>query len=292
MIARSRGDFFGGYDHKREAGTVHVANHHIAPGKKQWTWGNHDFGYAWDRSLTDADGPYVELMAGVYTDSQPDFSFLVPGETKTFSQFWYPIREIGAPDHANLDAAVRVERSDNGLLVHLQVTSARRQSTVRVHIDRKECSVWQGDLIPDVPLHHAISTNASGSMEITLEQAGTVLLRYVPDEIAPAEAPAVASEPPLPADVKTSDELFLIGLHLEQYRHPTRNPEPYWREAIGRDAGDSRANHALGRWHMRRGEFSPERYMLKISSGCWDKRNRNLPLQLDDRQVTGAKVSA
>jgi hypothetical protein len=72
MIARSRGDFFGGYDHKGEAGTVHVANHHIAPGMKHWTWGNHDFGYAWDRSLTDPDGPYVELMAGVYTDNQPD----------------------------------------------------------------------------------------------------------------------------------------------------------------------------------------------------------------------------
>lgn len=275
MIARSRGDFFGGYDHKREAGTVHVANHHIAPGKKQWTWGNHDFGYAWDRSLTDADGPYVELMAGVYTDNQPDFSFLVPGETKTFSQFWYPIREIGAPDHANLDAAVRVERSDNGLLVHLQVTSARRQSTVRVHIDRKECSVWQGDLIPDVPLHHAISTNASGSMEITLEQAGTVLLRYVPDEIVPAEPPTVATEPPSPADVKTSDELFLIGLHLEQYRHPTRNPEPYWREAIGRDAGDSRANHALGRWHMRRGEFSDAEQHLRTAIARLTERNPN-----------------
>ena len=51
-------------------------------GKKQWTWGNHPFGYAWDRNLTDEDGPYIELMAGVYTDNQPDFSFLAPGETK------------------------------------------------------------------------------------------------------------------------------------------------------------------------------------------------------------------
>jgi hypothetical protein len=29
-------------------------------------------------------------MAGVYTDNQPDFSFLQPGESKTWSQFWYP----------------------------------------------------------------------------------------------------------------------------------------------------------------------------------------------------------
>src|SRR5580658_724493 len=108
MIMNSREDFFGGYDHAADAGVLHVANHHIAPGKKQWTWGNHEFGYAWDRSLTDSDGPYIELMAGVYTDNQPDFSFLAPGETKSFSQFWYPVREIGPPQAANVDAALRV----------------------------------------------------------------------------------------------------------------------------------------------------------------------------------------
>jgi len=45
--------------------------------------------------LTDADGPYVELMAGAFTDNQPDFSFLAPYETRTFSQHWYAIRAIG-----------------------------------------------------------------------------------------------------------------------------------------------------------------------------------------------------
>jgi hypothetical protein len=102
----SREDFFGGYDYAAQAGIVHWANHHISPGKKQWTWGNQEFGYAWDRNLTDPDeggeyGPYIELMAGVYTDNQPDFSFLQPGETKTWSQFWYPIQQIG-PASANL----------------------------------------------------------------------------------------------------------------------------------------------------------------------------------------------
>ena len=90
MVTESKYDFFGGYDHARQAGLVHVANHHIAPGKKLWTWGNAEFGYAWDRNLTDEDGPYVELMAGAYTDNQPDFSWLQPYETKTFSQYWYP----------------------------------------------------------------------------------------------------------------------------------------------------------------------------------------------------------
>ena len=95
MAAGTQGDFFGGYDHSAEAASCTGPITHISPGKKQWTWGNDEFGYAWDRELTDADGPYVELMAGVYTDNQPDFSFLMPYETKTFSQYWYPIQRIG-----------------------------------------------------------------------------------------------------------------------------------------------------------------------------------------------------
>ena len=67
----------------------------LSPGKKQWTWGDAPFGHAWDAQLTDDDGPYIELMAGVYTDNQPDFSWLLPGETKVFSQYWYPIPAIG-----------------------------------------------------------------------------------------------------------------------------------------------------------------------------------------------------
>ncbi|MGH9342996.1 MAG: DUF5107 domain-containing protein, partial [Terriglobia bacterium] len=57
MALGSKENFFGGYDHAEEAGFVHVANRHLSPGKKLWTWGNHEFGYAWDRNLTDADGP-------------------------------------------------------------------------------------------------------------------------------------------------------------------------------------------------------------------------------------------
>ena len=60
-----------------------MADHHVSPGKKQWTWGCGDFGKAWDRNLTDEDGPYVELMTGMFTDNQPDFTWLKPFEEKT-----------------------------------------------------------------------------------------------------------------------------------------------------------------------------------------------------------------
>ena len=144
----SNGNFSGGYDHAKQAGLVHVANHHISPGKKQWTWGNHDFGYAWDRNLTDEDGPYIELMAGVYTDNQPDFSFLAPGETKTFSQFWYPIQSIGPVQEANTEAALSLAREGETARVGLCTTRAIAQLRIQVLSDSKVIAEWIRDQVP------------------------------------------------------------------------------------------------------------------------------------------------
>ena len=132
MVTSTRHAFFGGYDHHRRAGFVHWADPGLSPGKKQWTWGNAPFGWAWDANLTDADGPYVELMAGVYTDNQPDFAFIAPGETKSFSQFWYPIRAIGPPHYATLDAAVRLDvdvAADGSPLLRIGISSTKNCTT-------------------------------------------------------------------------------------------------------------------------------------------------------------------
>ncbi|WP_263383068.1 DUF5107 domain-containing protein [Granulicella arctica] len=280
MIVGSQGDFFGGYDHKADAGTVAVASHHISPGKKQWTWGNHEFGYAWDRSLTDGDGPYVELMSGVYTDNQPDFSFLAPGETKTFSQFWYPIFEIGVPDVANLYGAVRVERVAAGVRVHVQTTADYDLCTLRLLAGDTQFASATVDMQSGVPQHldfslPETSNVALESVEILLMAADAVLLHYTPTAIEPTELPELATEPPLPEDVGSNDELYLIGLHLEQYRHPTRVPELYWLEAVRRDSEDSRSNHVLGRWHLRRGEFAKAEMYLRTAIERLTRRNPN-----------------
>jgi tetratricopeptide (TPR) repeat protein len=276
MIVGSRGDFFGGYDHAANAGTVAFADHHVSPGKKQWTWGNHDFGYAWDRSLTEADGPYVELMSGAYTDNQPDFSFLAPGETKTFSQYWYPISEIGVPDLANLYGALRVESAGGMVKVHVQVTSDRPDSALVLRRHGAEAARWFGDLSAKQPFHYSVAIDAAvDELEVCVLQGDHLFLRFAAGEIAPVQQPDVATEPPLPEDVASSDELYLNGLHLEQYRHPTRAPETYWREALRRDQGDSRCNHALGRWYMRRGEFIKAAEHLRTAISRLTLRNPN-----------------
>ena len=67
--------------------------------------------------------PYIEIMAGVYTDNQPDFSFLQPGETKTWSQYWYPIQKIGPAQQANLEAAVSLKLSGQRARLGVCVTA-------------------------------------------------------------------------------------------------------------------------------------------------------------------------
>ncbi len=106
--AASRFDYFGSYDERTGGGVVHVADHHISPGKKMFTWAYDQLARTWEKALTDTDGPYLELMAGSYSDNQPDFSWLAPYEEKRFSQYWYPISDTGVPCFANLDMVVSV----------------------------------------------------------------------------------------------------------------------------------------------------------------------------------------
>ncbi|MHC5791737.1 DUF5107 domain-containing protein, partial [Streptococcus pyogenes] len=94
---------------------LHVANHHISPGKKQWTWGNCDFGIAWDRQLTDHNGPYIELMTGVFTDNQPDFTWIDSHEEKVFVQHFLPYSNLSNVHNANTDVAIKLERLDGSV---------------------------------------------------------------------------------------------------------------------------------------------------------------------------------
>ena len=57
-------DFFAGYDHGKQAGTMSVADHHVVPGKKLWTWGNGPRGRMWDHILTDDGRPLHRADGG------------------------------------------------------------------------------------------------------------------------------------------------------------------------------------------------------------------------------------
>jgi tetratricopeptide (TPR) repeat protein len=256
MVTESKYDFCGGYDHKRQAGLVHTSNHRVAPGKKLWTWGNAEFGYAWDRNLTDEDGPYVELMAGAYTDNQPDFAWLQPYETKTFSQFWYPIQKIGPAKNANTSAAVNLEFDGQSVRVGVCVTA---RSNVRVLLSYKGAALLEEavELDPGKTFTRTIEVNGEPEeYRLSVINAdGDELISYQPEKLVDRTLPDPATEPLPPEQIASVEELYLTGLHLEQYRHATRSPEDYWREGLRREPEDARLNNAIGLLHLRRGQF-------------------------------------
>ena len=267
MICATKYDFFGGYDHAAQGGFVHVADRHIAPGKKQWTWGNHPFGYAWDRELTDDSGPYIELMAGVYTDNQPDFTYLMPYETKTFSQYWWPYQKIGVPQNANMEAAVRFAEGEIGVAVSRPMKGAN----IRVMRGGKVVKEIEVDLSPERPwiagenAKQQSYDSKAGDVLVVLDGGNEVIRCELAAkkkqrklEHVEGKRP-VATEPPAPKDIASADELFLTAEHLDQYRHPTRAPEAYLDELLRRDPGDCRAHILYGKRLLSRGLFEEAR---------------------------------
>ncbi len=260
MIVDTKDDFFGGYDHDAHAGFVHWADHTVAPGKKMWTWGNGPVGHAWDRHLTDTDGPYVELMAGVFTDNQPDFSSLMPGETRVFSQYWYPIQDIGPATQATRDAAVNLEVADGTATLGVVVTAVHENATVRLSRGAEVLGEWHRFLEPGRAFTATVPVSADTEPhDLTLDvtTSARVLIRWTPRPPSTDDSePASATEPPLPADIASADELYLTGVHLSQNRHPTRSARAYFDEALRRDPLDARANTAVGAIQFSRGEYT------------------------------------
>ena len=279
MVVKSQYDFFGGYDHKKQAGIIHIADHHLSPGKKQWTWGRGDFGQAWDRNLTDEDGPYIELMAGVYTDNQPDFSWLAPYETRTFKQFWYPFRDIGPAKMANLEAAVNLEISGQNAKVGLYTTSPMLGLSVVLKADeqtllnrRVNCSP-ERTFVTDVKLPRRLRPH---QLELSVYTSdGRLLIQYRPRKPAPTPTLEPARAALDPQDIDSNEQLYLTGLHIEQYRHATYDPDPYYAEALRRDPRDARANNSMGLLLLRRGDVPAAERHFRTAIATLTQRNPN-----------------
>ena len=290
MAYRSDYNFIGEYDYGKQAGLLHVADHHIAPGKKQWTWGCGEFGKAWDLALTDEDGPYIELMTGCFTDNQPDFTWIQPQETKNFKQYFMPYKNIGYVKNATIDAAVNVEYDETKgqLTVSAYTTSVQKEAKIQLTLPGENGGQGKvlyeevSDLSPEQTckvkvdretLQQFISqktekqndTEAICGLRVSvLASDGRELVSYrIPEKIE-AEVPEPAKAAPLPEECETTEDLFLYGLHVEQYRHATYHPEDYYVEGLRRDPTDIRLNNAYGRCLLKKCDFAgAEKYFRK-----------------------------
>ena len=277
MAVNSEYDFVGGYEHDTQAGVLHVADHHVSPGKKQWTWGNGDFGVAWDRNLTDKDGPYIELMTGMYTDNQPDFTWLMPNEEKSFTQYFMPYQKVGLVKNATKDILVGLEKEDGKLKVTIFATSFFEQARIVLSTGDQIVEEWNESISPEQVFIETVNTSfiPSDLFSLTVyDVKGKDLVTYT-ESNEERELPEAAKPAQLPEEIKTVEQLFLTGQHLEQYRHATYSPLPYYQEALKREPGDIRNNNAMGLWLLRKGRFSNAIPFLKTAVQTITGKNPN-----------------
>ena len=307
MGVNSRFNFEGGYENDTKAGMLHVASHHFSPGKKQWTWGNGDFGRAWDRNLTDEATPeemrqwgidrkgfrpYIELMAGVYTENQPDFSWLMPYEEKMFTQYFMPYRELGVVKEASKDLIFNINSltpnpspkdEGSGHLVEFKVFATNKQEVCIILRNDDGEVYYKKDmtLSPETVLTETVDVKDAKFNQLTFEIVKTfvygqrTVLKWhaEADEIRPIPDSAEAAL--LPEQIKTNEQLYLTGLHLEQYRHATWLATDYYEEALRRDPNDIRCLSALGLWYIRKGRFAKAEDYLRKAVKLSQKRNPN-----------------
>jgi len=207
---------------------LHVADHHFSPGKKQWTWGTGDFGKAWERNLTDEDGPYIELMCGVYTDNQPDFSWLQPNEEKSFEQYFLPYAGIGIVKNATKHAAISVETNVQLITVKIYATGIYPNATIIASAGEQTFFKTSCHLSPEVHVEQTITVPAhlyTARLLVEVEDAnGKRLVHYHQENFPIRDVPKPSLAAKHPTEIETNELLFFNGLHLEQYRHATYNP--------------------------------------------------------------------
>jgi tetratricopeptide (TPR) repeat protein len=276
MIAKdqTKGNSVCGYDIQNNRGVVAVSDPRVSPGKKLFTWGNGKFGDQWCANLTDDGSHYAELMAGVYTDNQPDFTYIEPYETKRFTQYWFPVVTIGEVKAATTEGAINLEPKDDQVRIGYCPT---RKLNCRISLKREGMVLFQKDITasPDKPYVETVDTVFSVGLSLSVSESGRILVSYTVEEHGKMKPIKPRQPAPDPKDVPTIEELYLHGSHLRQYKHFSFKAEDYFLEGLRRDPGDARCNEAMGDLKLESCAFAEARnyYTRAIERLCM--RNPN-----------------
>ncbi len=254
----SEAAYFGGYSPEEQGGMVHYADPHIVRGKKLWTWGTAPSGRIWEKILTDGDLPYYEPQAGAYSDNQPDYHWILPGETKIYSHFWFPVRDIGVWDYANLEGALNLELDGRKAKFGWSPTGVNKGAQVVISYAGEEVFRQSVDADPATPFMGEAKVARKAELcelsMVVVSSSGDTLLAYRHPRPTNPPMPDPELAPDEPGEMKSVDELYITGDYYDMFRSEER-AHRYYDEALRRDPGDVRTNTALGLEQLKLGFY-------------------------------------
>jgi tetratricopeptide (TPR) repeat protein len=178
----SREPYMAVYHPHTRSGVVHYSSPLDLPAKKIWSWSSDEDGLDWRTALSDNNSAYVEIQAGLFRD-QETYGFLEPQETRAFTEYWIPIRELGGVSRANPDGVLNLSREGDGnssLQVMLNVTRVLPNALISILDGTRTVALARETLSPQKTFRKTfpnLSANATYTVELRNE-AGNVVLRH------------------------------------------------------------------------------------------------------------------
>ena len=187
-----------------------------------------------------------------------------------------PYRELGVVKNATSDLLMNLESDGKTALLKVFATSQQKQLRMVVKYQGEVCFDRVADLSPEAVFESEVPVADTSKSEVYMyASSGKLLLSWLPEPDAVKEIPDPAKPALDPSDVQSTEQLYLTGLHLEQYRHATYKATDYYEEALRRDAGDVRNNNAMGLLLIRKGQFAKAEPFLRRAVKTLTERNPN-----------------
>jgi tetratricopeptide (TPR) repeat protein len=183
---------------------------------------------------------------------------------------------------ASKDFVMNIEEAGEGKVTFKILATSKQK--VRIMLDGEGGDEYYNKVVTLSPEEVLVETVNTGdeslsNLQLTIDRAENPRLFSLlewhaeSDDIRPI--PDAAEAALSPQETKTIDQLYLTGLHLEQYRHATWSALDYYEEGLRRDPLDYRCNMQIGLWYLRRARFKKAEGYLKTAVKVLKKRNPN-----------------
>jgi hypothetical protein len=173
-------DFVGAYNHDTSLGVARVFDRREVPGVKLFAWGQQS---PYVSEYTENGSQYFEVWGGPNRTFWPeDDETLAAGQSRSWTEYWYPFQGIGGLALANRDVALSLTASEGEISLGL-ATTCPQEGTIVLTVGKQEVYRREVTVGPDNPHVDRVSLpaglTAGDSVTLTyLSPAGEVLASY------------------------------------------------------------------------------------------------------------------
>ena len=265
-------DFFGAWQHASNTGYAHFAPYRDVSGMKLWSWGQSEVGIVNQSALMDDGSIYAETQCGAM-ETQLDFDFLLPGMTRSWREWWMPLRNIGGLTCASADLGARInltpqpDRKRVILTIALCPVTTINQGKIKLSIPNSTLLEESANFSPENPFVKKVAVEGKllSDHPITLiveNNQGEILLNYEHDSSVFQD-----EKPDSPPDFssQSADAFYQQGLQHENFDNRAEALESY-RQAILTSEEHGPSHFQLGLMLLRSADFGGAKHHLQWAS--------------------------